>query len=259
MTRPAMRRRRSATPAPAGGRPSRRRGPARASASSRRVSGPSASAARIAGRASATPSSAIRRALFFSADRAEQVDHPARVLGRDQVQRAAHHPRAGDRALLEPRVLDLGQRCSRAAARGCRAPPPPRPAPAIPRPPRTVSGHGSHLPGQTLRPGEQAPREVGRKGPRHGETIPHEFASGFPHPRQVAPRAVGRAVRSGLPGSPSGRVRRHPDHEGRPRVPSRMGGGPRERDRPARALGVGDARGAHGRYAGARRGPRAGA
>ena len=118
----------------------RRRAARTASASSRRVSGPSASAARIAGGASGAP---------------PQLRDPPRALLQPDRARAARpssaRPRPGSGAACRasptcarpsaPRTARPRPRraCCPAAARGCRGGRPPRPAPASPRPPATVS------------------------------------------------------------------------------------------------------------------------
>ena len=61
--------------------------------------------------------------------------HPAGVLGRDQVDRLAHHPGPQQRALLGPRAVDVGGGEARARGRGRRASPRAAPAPG-PGPPR---------------------------------------------------------------------------------------------------------------------------
>ena len=100
--------------APAGRRRAggRRRG--RASAISWRVRGPSASAAGTAAVASGSDAHLLAAAApAREPDRPEQRHQPARVLGRDEVQRAAHAPDPGDRALLEAGVVDRRGRRAR--------------------------------------------------------------------------------------------------------------------------------------------------
>ena len=89
-------------------------------------------------------------------DRPEQRDHPARVLGRDQVQRPAHAPRSGRpsaprSARLDSPSVPPGRRArtpSAAAAASCAC---------KPRPPHRVRD-GLRRPGQTAARGRADPR-----------------------------------------------------------------------------------------------------